>query len=205
MKNSFLLFILFTFINLTTFSQSIAITPQIGYNFSSTYYDGYNHIRFNESIVYGGSFFVSFKNLAEAGVNIMNQETTADASNYVSDTTGVKVGICSFHLIGNYAMDPLGTEKLLPYAGLGIGGSYFYVKNGHQNRFKVSVTIQAGTRFQITNKLGVRLQGNLLIPISSIGLGIGVGNGGVSVGTNANSSMLQFGLTAGVYYKFGNY
>lgn len=203
MKKAILFSITLFLFNFISFSQSVELTPQFGYNFTSTYYDGYNHIRFNESIVYGGGLYVSF-NLAEIGVNVMHQSTTAGAYNYISDTSGVKVGISSFHFIGNRAIDPLGNGKLLPYAGLGLGGSYFYVKDGNQERFKASVTIQAGTRFQITNKLGVRVQGNMLLPISGIGLGIGIGSGGVSVGANTNSSMLQFGFTAGVFYKFGN-
>lgn len=203
-KVQYLLVLVMLAMSFISKSQSIEITPQGGFAFESTYYDGYNHIRFNQNAIYGGGFYFRFNELSEVGIVVMQQSTTADAYNYVSDTIGVKVGITNFHLQGNRAIDPLGSGKFLPYAGLGIGGSYFYVREGGPSRMKFSINLQAGTRFQITNNLGIRIQGNLLFPVSGVGLGFGFGTGGVSVGAGANSAMIQFGLTAGIGFTFGN-
>lgn len=204
MKNAIIIFLGLTMFSKAASGQSIELCPQGGFNFTSTYYDGFNHIRFYESGSFGGGMYFRFNELSEVGITVMQQMTTANAYNYVSNTSGVKVGITNFHLLGNRAIDPTGSGVFLPYGGLGLGGSNFYVRDGGVNRTKFSVTLQAGARFQVTNNLGFRLQGNLLFPISGVGLGFGFGTGGVSVGANAYSSMIQFGFTAGLGFSFGN-
>ncbi|WP_341908448.1 hypothetical protein [Fluviicola taffensis] len=196
-----IVFILF-FTN--SYGQRIEIAPVIGYNFNATYYDGFNNIRFDDGVVFGGNFNFQIKNVTEIGFSYLQQFTTVDVYSYQKDTSlNVSVGISRYHLTGNRSFEVGGSGKIFPFAGLGIGVTNYYDRAKISSRVKASVTIQAGVRFDISDKLNVKFSGQLMLPISSIGLGIGFGSSGVSVGTNSHSSMIQLGLQASIGYYIG--
>ena len=65
------------------------------------------------------------------------------------------------------------------------------------------MTFGGGGKFDLSEKLGIRLQARVLVPMVLSGGGLWVGTGGASVGVGAWAPIVSFDFTAGIYIKLG--
>ncbi len=70
--------------------------------------------------------------------------------------------------------------------------------------FRFAATIGGGAKILLSDKLGIRLQARLGLPMEMNGLYFGAGTGGVSSGVGFRIPMVQFDLSAGVILRLGN-
>ena len=61
-----------------------------------------------------------------------------------------------------------------------------------------------GIKYYFVDKLGIRLQARLLLPMQFAGLGLGCGTGGCGGGVSTYTSTIQGDFTGGVILKLGN-
>ncbi|NTW25617.1 MAG: porin family protein [Lentimicrobium sp.] len=97
--------------------------------------------------------------------------------------------------------------KVEPYAGLAAGVGIFTLKNaeaGNDNTAtKFTWTIKLGTNIWVTEKVGLKLQADLLSAVQSMGGGLYFGTGGAGAGVSTYSTMYQWGLGGGLVFKLG--
>ena len=97
--------------------------------------------------------------------------------------------------------------KVEPYAGAGIGMAIISIKNPSPNqaasKTKFAWDLKLGTNIWFNERVGLKLQTELLSAVQAVGGGFYFGTGGAGAGASAYSSMLQFGLGGGLTFKLG--
>jgi hypothetical protein len=97
--------------------------------------------------------------------------------------------------------------KVEPYAGFMLGAGIVDVRNPDNGNTQGSTEfawgIKGGVNIWATEKVGLKLQTNLMSMVQAVGGGLFFGTGGASVGVSTFSTLLQFSLGGGLVIKLG--
>ncbi|MDI1353791.1 MAG: hypothetical protein PSX36_02650 [bacterium] len=194
----------FLFTSFKLSAQKVELVPLCGYIFQSTYYGYDGRIVFSDGLAMGGMINFKPTKFLDIGLNILNQSTSANLI-YSAASLGknqtVDAGIINYQLslVRNYIRAE--GQKVVPFAGIDIGAIEYYGKNESSSSYvKMSIGFKGGVKIYLNEKLNIRLQPQLEMPISGVGLGIGIGTGGASVGVTTMSNFVQFGIIGGLGY-----
>ncbi|MEN8249251.1 MAG: outer membrane beta-barrel protein [Bacteroidota bacterium] len=107
------------------------------------------------------------------------------------------------------ALRPLiDNEKVVPYGLVSLGMARFNPTEQSDDFFRFAVNAGLGVKYYLSDKLGIRFQSRLLVPLyfAGIGIGCGIGTGGTSCGGGASfgSEIIQFDFTGGVVLRINN-
>ncbi|MFC1799501.1 hypothetical protein ACFL2Z_01125 [Candidatus Eisenbacteria bacterium] len=109
------------------------------------------------------------------------------------------------------AANRLHYDKIEPFGEFLIGATRFAAKEDvtvGENTFRpsdewmFSMTLGAGVRLMLSERIGIRAHGRLLMPMSFSGGGLWCGFGGCSVGVGSSSWFMQGDLGAGIIVRF---
>ncbi len=181
-------------------------------SFSSTY-DSYNYYegKIKGGIQYGAG--IEFMVKPNYGVELLwiGQSTTAPTTYLTSSFLIPKTTELDLSL--NYAMLAFGRHMQKPggkvegYGGLMAGALFASVKDPEsgdsQSGTKFAWGIRLGLNIWASEKVAIKLQGQLLSAVQSVGGGLYFGTGGAGAGVSTYSSMLQFGIGGGLAFKLG--
>jgi hypothetical protein len=155
----------------------------------------------------GGLEFMAQPN---AGIELLyiRQGTTAPITYFQNGVrfTNFDLGV-NYVMIGanQYIRKPGGMVEGFGGAMLGMG--IFGLDNpdngNHSSRTKFAWGFKAGANIWATEKVGIKLQAQLLSAVQSVGGGFYFGTGGAGAGVSSFSSMYQFSLGGGLVFKFG--
>ena len=97
--------------------------------------------------------------------------------------------------------------KIEPYAGASFGAMIINIQNadiGSTNgATKFAWGLKVGTNIWATDKIGLKLQIDLLSAVQSVGGGLYFGTGGVSAGVSTYSTMYQWVFGGGLTFNLG--
>jgi len=98
-------------------------------------------------------------------------------------------------------------NKVEPYGGLELGMAIFNIENPDngesEGATKFAWGFKLGTNIWVNEKVGLKLQGELLSAVQSAGGGVYFGTGGAGAGVSAYSTMYQWILGGGLTFKLG--
>lgn len=188
-----------------SFAQKFELVPLCGYIFQSTYYGYDGRIEFEGGLALGG--LINFKptKFVEIGINILNQNTTANliySSSSLGKDESMEAGIINYQLslVRNYIKKE--DQKVIPFMGLDIGCVQFYGKTENADSYyKMSIGFKGGVKIALSETLNLRIQPQMEMPIQGAGVGIGIGTGGASVGATTYASVVQFGIIGGIGFS----
>jgi hypothetical protein len=180
-------------------------------NFNSTYEDhSYYEGKIKGGVQYGAG--IEFMVKQSYGVELLwiGQNTTAPTT---YSYTGLDLHAANLDLSLNYAMLGFGRHMQKPggkvegYGGLMLGALFISAKDattGNSNSgTKFAWGARLGANIWASEKLAIKLQGQLLSAVQSVGGGLYFGTGGAGAGVSTYSSMLQFGIGGGIALKLG--
>tara|TARA_B100000809_G_scaffold266804_1_gene331761 strand:- start:3370 stop:3990 length:621 start_codon:yes stop_codon:yes gene_type:complete len=196
-----LLTVLGLFISASTYAQ-IEITPQAGYQIGSkySYYDGY--MKLKASGHYGVT--VDFDiNPTGAQVEVMYAYQNPDLNVKDFFYYPFETHIATFNIhhiqagfIQNFNYD----EDLTPFAGISGGITIFEPQDSlFESRTKFAFGLTGGVKYFFTERLGIRMQAQLLIPIEWGGVYYNGNGGAITTG----GSLLQLNFTGGLIFRLG--
>lgn len=107
-----------------------------------------------------------------------------------------KLGVHYFQLNGVWET---GRRTTKPFLGAGFGMVMFSPENTkYSTEVRAAMNFSGGVKFYLSERIGLRLQGRLLMPLYFTGGGLWFGTGGVSVGASAGIPIVQGDLSAGL-------
>ena len=99
--------------------------------------------------------------------------------------------------------------KIEPYAGLMLGAGIINANNPDngfsQNHSAFAWGFKGGVNIWASERVGLKLQTNLMSMVQAVGGGLFFGTGGASVGVSTFSTLLQFSLGGGLVIKLGGH
>ena len=89
--------------------------------------------------------------------------------------------------------------QVRPFGTLGIGASGFVPQeSGYDSWWSFAMNFGLGVKINLSEKIGIRLQGRMLFPLYYGGAGIYCGSGGCGGGVSASSTMIQGDFMGGL-------
>jgi opacity protein-like surface antigen len=163
------------------------------YNGSLKVHDGQNWgIILNKYIAYGTQLEVMYNRLV----------SEVELREYANDPEILfKMSTQYFHIGGLYEL--MNETKIRPFGVGSLGATVFHAQDAsYSDRWRFSIGLGAGLKFFPTERIGIRLQARMLVPMYLNGLWFGVGTGGASAGVSSSSTIVQGDFTGGIILAF---
>jgi hypothetical protein len=183
--------------------QAVSLNLFGGYTFQDkvNFSSGYGMIE--DGGHYGASLEVAVKDYASAELLYQRQDTRAIVYGFSTSAEG-KLAV-NYVMIGGVKYTMVG-GPISPYGGLSGGMGIFEGKDLNKNSVKFAFGLKLGVLFNVSEKVGIRIQAQMLTPVQGAGGGFYFGTGGTGAGISTYSSVYQFGFTGGLQIKLrGDY
>lgn len=203
--------LIFTLIFLSERSQAqvgIDLTGMYGYTFDDKFdiYEGHGKISDGGVITGILSFRINPKYDIE--LYYSNQKATFTFDSYydygvlvnqpiVEDATMqyLQLGGCR-----NQQLDANGRTNF--FGGVNLGAGWITPEsNKYDDIWKFAFGLKAGIKHMVSERVGIRIQTQLQVPVLYTSGSIWVGTGGTSVGMSAGSTITQFGFSGGLIFR----
>lgn len=110
-------------------------------------------------------------------------------------------------MLGGSRYMKLANPKIQPYGGMMLGVGIIDTKNvdngNTQSSTEFAWGLKGGVNIWASEKIGIKLQTNLMSMVQSVGGGLYFGTGGAGAGVSTYSSLLQFSLGGGLTINLG--
>ena len=175
-------------------AQSLEINAFTGWqlNGKANLYDG--EFRIDDSQNYGGKLAYGLSTSTFVELSYMRTDTKGQFFPYYAGIPGEVVELSSNYVqIGGLQQMDFG--RISPFATLAAGLTVWSPKtSGYSGYTQFSFSFGAGAKIWLTDFLGIRLQGTMLMPLvyNGAGLGCGIGTGGASCGAGVYTRITPF-------------
>ena len=189
-------------ITLVSRAQRFELTPFGGYTFADKIPIELGEATIKGGITYGGIFSFDFKkrNTFEIIFSRMDATATAysDVPGFIDMTDQVDV---NYILAGIKWRFPINKQALF-FAGINLGPGIIASKDDKFTTMtKFAIGVDAGIKYSLSEKLGLRFQAFLNTPVTDEGETIWWSSGtGTTAGSTSYFPLTQFGLTAGLVF-----
>ncbi|MGB5321316.1 hypothetical protein [Lutimonas sp.] len=201
MKNILLVITICIVLTNMTWAQKVEITPQYGYQVGAkyNYYGGY--VKLKGSDQYGLTFGINATD--EITVEFMwaqqNSKVSVQDFQFYPRETELTDVVVNHYQIG--AVHMFGYSEARPFVGLSAGWSTFDPDmNIYNGTTTFTLGVSGGLKYFFTDRIGIRIQSQLLMPVSWGGVYLGGGGTGVTAG----GSILQLNFSGGLIIGLGN-
>ncbi|MEN8155360.1 MAG: hypothetical protein ABFS10_00295 [Bacteroidota bacterium] len=173
--------------------QAIEINSFAGWQFGGTarLYDG--DFRIQDAMNYGGKIAVGMSSTTYAEISYMRADT--EGRFYPIFGTVSEVVPFSSNYIHVAGLQEVHFGPVAPFTTIGLGLAVWSPKTAQLNsKTQFSATLGAGLKIWLTDFLGIRLQGSMLMPMvfNGFGFGCGIGTGGSSCGSSVYTRITPF-------------
>jgi hypothetical protein len=202
MRKFYLLSVLVMVSILDLKAQGVEITPITGYTFPASYRITSGTARLGDGQNWGGNLGFSLNDFMEVELSYSYMGTRATASSpLLNDRVDVRTQV-HYAMIGANRLFPT-SESLTFFGGMKMGtGTLAFTDGEFRNITKFSFGIQGGMKYFATERVGVRIQANLMMPVVSAGGSLWWSpGGGTAVGVSTWSPIVQFGFTGGLIFR----
>ncbi len=162
-------------------AQKVELTPFIGYETGAKIYTGYDYLRIGDGMVYGGSLNVNLGGGRYSELSYSHMASTLSYDGYIDKICDLAV---DYYSIGAL-QEVMPGAKATPYGMFTLGlVNYRPTSGGYESENKMHVSLAGGIKIRASERIGIRLQARLLMPIWYGGAywTVGPGGGGFSVG-----------------------
>ena len=202
-KSAYSLFLAIAFVfiaDIQVHAQSIELTPFIGYETGAKINTNSSagYLRIADGMNYGGALNVGLGGgrYGEFSYNHMASELSLDSQvgGYICD---LAVDYYSFGMLQE--MKP--EAKATPYGLFSLGWVNYRPTTGdYVSENKMHVSLAGGVKIRVAERIGIRLQARLLMPLYYSGAYFGVGTGGAGFSVGGGIKGVQGDFTGGLVF-----
>lgn len=187
-----------------SFSQGLKFTGLGGYTVQDKVYGYYGDVIIRDGASYAAMLSMEKSNHLSVDLSYYRQETTFSVKDYTRPVNSGDVkGSVGYIMLGA-SHSPDFSAKVAPYGGVMLGTAIFSPKEKYAEEWKFAVGGKLGVIVHASEKIGVVLQTQLMVPVQGVGLGVGCGTGGCGGGVTTSSTATQLGFMGGLEIKLGN-
>jgi hypothetical protein len=179
--------------------QKVEISPFIGYMVNTNTTVAYGYIENDDGVAYGASIGIDVRRGGQVELLWVMQSSH---SSYQSQSW--QYSSFDFDVVFNYFMIGYVHElnpraKVRPFFRAGAGAWWASPDyQGLSDTWRVAMDLAGGVKIYPSEKIGIRLQAAMMMPLVVYGGGLYVGTGGASVGVSAGIPIAQFNFSAGL-------
>lgn len=202
MRKQYLLSLMVFFLVLEMRAQNLEITPFTGYTFDHSFPIVGGRATLGGGQAWGGMLGFSLNKFTELEVLYSWQGGTSSARSTAIQSNVRTQTNANYILVGGNRLFPINSQMAL-FSGAKVGAGILAFPNGDFNDIsRFTVGLNGGMKYFVSENIGIRLQGNLMMPISNVGANLWWSpGGGTQVGLSGWSSVIQFGFTGGLIFR----
>ena len=191
--------------------SQIEISPMAGYFFGGSVNFHEGRLKINDNANFGISISVPMDEESFLEFSYVGSKSTAEwrPYNYMIDYPSQDFELNSnYFLIGGTHQVRLSDNDIYGFGTFKLGAGYFNsLQNNINDTWRFSIGFGLGLKFFITDNIGIRVGGNMYMPLYFNGVGayVGIGSGGASTGISLNSTamILQGDFQGGLIFVIG--
>ncbi len=194
------------------YAQKFEITPYYGYQLNGKVVGYYGDLNLRDAAMYGGSLDITVQKGLQLELFYSRSDTRADYIEFRGPTyklTDVSVNYFQIGVVRHamkkdnvvlYGVGSLGATLLSP-----SGQPYDETPETYyfEDYWLFSLTFGGGAKIFLSDRVGIRLEGRFMVPITWAGGGFMIGTGGSGLYLGGGSAILQAGLSAGLIVALG--
>jgi hypothetical protein len=176
-------------------AQTIELSPFIGYETGAQIHSSVGDLHINDGMDWGGSLDVGMGGgrYGEFSYSHMASSVHVEGGLTSYEPVNLAVDYYSFGILQEMKPD----AKATPYGLFSLGWvNYRQTSDGDARENKMHVSLAGGVKIKASERVGLRLQARLLMPIYYAGTYFGVGTGGASAGVSGGIQGVQGDFTA---------
>jgi hypothetical protein len=203
-KLNLFLIALSLFISNKTFAQ-VEIFGFGGYEVASDVAVSQGDLNVYSNPNYGASIGFEVDRGLQAELLWIGQQTTMDLKQLNGITKPLfDIGIHYFQLGAIYEFKQNSQQKAFPFTSFSLGATLFTPHGStYSDEWRFSITFGGGGKFYLSDKIGLRLQARLLLPINFSSVGMWCGSGGCSATVGSWATFVQADFTGGIFVRLG--
>jgi len=174
-------------------AQALEINGFYGWQLHGTakLYDG--DFRINDAANYGGKLSVGLSSTTHVELSYMRSDTEGTFYPFFG-TPSDRIQFSSNYIqVGG--LQEVNLDRIRPFGTFAMGLAVWDPKTSQLNtKTQFSATVGAGLKIWLTDFLGIRIQGSMLMPMvfNGVGFGCGIGTGGSGCGGNLYTRITPF-------------
>ncbi|MCF6361208.1 MAG: porin family protein [Cyclobacteriaceae bacterium] len=193
---------------------TISAQAQIEINAYGGYVPGsktsYSYNGYRLRIDGGGNFGVGISKVLPTGMAIelgySNFQSTLKQDGGIIDIVKPQDITVEYYQLG--VLKPLMEgETFIPYGLFSLGASRFAPKEENEDHWRFAINAGLGMKYFLSDKVGIRIQARLLMPLyfqgAGFGCSIGTGGSGCGTGIGMGSEIIQADFTGGIVLRVG--
>ena len=196
----------------TTHAQKAEIGAFYGIAFNSKIRTYYGDYKIDDKANYGGQLSIALSSETFLEFVYNRTDTRVQYFSYGGTSQPFDLSIEYYHVGGLQQVD-IGNDRIAPFGVFTLGATRFDIKNqvefddGNNSQtisgdtYAFSIALAGGVKIFLGERLGLRLQARLGMPMLFNGLYLGVGTGGASGGMSFHVPTVMFDLSAGVFIR----
>ena len=188
----------------------VEVTPFIGYQMGASTNSYYGKLRYKtgESYQLAMNFDVVDVVEIELSYNISQSYLQIDNYSYYPGNApgyGDKID-ANYHFYQIGVLKGMRMGNIKPYGLMTLGAAHMtfsdksQISDGYSTSdvWRFAFNLGLGAKLYLSDRLGIRVQGKLNLPISGVGFGVGCGGGGCGTGVSTTSYFVQGEVQAGL-------
>src|SRR5436305_8229454 len=189
-------------------TRTFDITGFAGYQLNGDVSTGGGNLNIGDSAAYGG--MIDFRVHRLASVELMYEYTKPSAQFFgIGAFTNSRPFDVPSHYFQIGGMSVQHAGPLEPFVAFTVGGALYTpdtitLTDGRtinpSDTWRFAATLPLGTKIWISNNVGVRLEGRMLVPMVFNSAGFYYGTGGAGLTTSAGVPSLQFAFSGGLVF-----
>lgn len=181
------------------YAQRVELSPFIGYETRSTVYTSLGYLYIGSGMDYGGSLDFAIGGSRYAEISYSHMMTTLNVDDGYNERFLCDLGI-NYYSIG-ILQETRPLTKISPYGLLTLGWvNYNPQTDDISGENKMHFSFAGGIKIKASERIGLRLQARLLMPIFYAGANFNSGTGGTSANISATSVAFQGDFTAALVF-----
>jgi hypothetical protein len=182
-------------------AQRLELTPFVGYETGAVLHAYEGDLRVSDGMNYGGA----------VDVNLGGGRYVELSYSHLSSQLDLEAGIDSRYLcdlaVDYYSIGALQEmmpgAKATPYGMFTTGWvNYRPTSGGYNSENKMHLSLAGGIKIRATERIGIRLQARLLMPLFYAGTYFTVGSGGAGYGMTGGIYAVQGDFTGALFFSF---
>ncbi len=180
-------------------AQQVELSPFIGYETGSTVYTSLGYLYIGDGMNFGGNIDFNIGKNRYVEISYSHMMTKLNVDDGYNERYLFDLGV-NYYSIG-ILKETRPLEKISPYGLLALGWVNFNPRTeDYSGENKMHVSLAGGVKIRATERIGLRLQARLLMPVFYAGTNFSAGTGGTSMNVSATSVAFQGDFTAALVF-----
>jgi hypothetical protein len=181
-------------------AQKVELSPFIGYETGAQIHSSLGDLHIGDGMDWGGSLDVGVGGGRYGEFSYSHMASSVHITGGLTSYEPVNVAVDYYSLGMLQEIRP--DAKATPYGLFTLGVvNYRQTSGGDATENKMHISLAGGVKIKASERVGLRLQARLLMPIYYAGTYVGIGTGGASAGVSGGIVGVQGDFTAALVFN----